>query len=73
MRWNEKKLYGGRFWSHDMIIAQNLTIKSVLVLTGEGSESQTTRRYEWSKYEPTFIAKDCLDAVKKIIENETLT
>ncbi len=70
---DRKKCYMvGDSGPNDMLFAQNLGVKSVLVLTGEGNESLTTRRHEWRKVQPTYIATDCLDAVEKIIEESLI-
>lgn len=66
---DSKKCYiVGDSGKNDMLLAKNLEMGSVLVLTGEGIKSLTESRYLWSETKPTHIAENCMDAIEKIIE-----
>jgi len=52
---------------NDMMLAENLSMKSILVLTGEGQRSLKELRHLWIDTEPTYIAEDSLDAINKVL------
>lgn len=54
---------------NDMLLARNARMKSILVLTGEGTESLTTTRDLWKEAKPTYVAENSLDAIDKIFES----
>lgn len=53
--------------TNDVMLAYQLQLKSILVLTGEGIRSLTDQRNAWSETSPTHIAENSLDAINKII------
>lgn len=55
----------------DMILAKNIGSKSVLVLTGGGQSSLSEFRHTWKNVEPTYIEKDVLSGVNKIIHQRS--
>ena len=59
----------GDIGKSDMLMAHNTGAKGVLVRTGEGEGSLTTHRESWRQYNPAYIAKDALDAVRWIISD----
>ena len=62
-------LIGDR-WS-DMAAAGKMGIKLVLVMTGRGEKALGVDREKWSDYDPIFVAKDMLEAVRFIITNDS--
>ena len=51
----------------DMLLAKEINSKSILVLTGVGEGSLTEFRHTWSDTEPTYVAKDILEAATKYL------
>ena len=60
----------GDRWS-DMAAAGKMGIKLVLVMTGRGEKALGVDREKWSDYDPIFVAKDMLEAVRFIITNDS--
>lgn len=56
----------------DMILAKKVRCKSILVRTGVGEGSLNEFRHTWKDVEPDFIAKNVLEGVKWILNNENL-
>ncbi|NIQ05334.1 MAG: HAD-IIIA family hydrolase [Candidatus Korarchaeota archaeon] len=54
----------------DMLLADAVDAKGVLVRTGVGGKSLTEFRYTWKHVTPVYIAKNVLDAVQWILEEE---
>lgn len=54
----------------DMILADNIGCKSILVRTGVGEGSLKEFRHTWADIEPTYIASNILDAVNWILDNK---
>lgn len=57
----------GDRWS-DMIAAQRVNMKKILVLTGAGNETIMKNRDKWSKMEPNHVANNVLEAVEWILD-----
>lgn len=55
---------------NDMMLANNVHMNLVLVLTGEGMDSLSINRDLWSDVNLTHIAEDSLDAINRIIQYE---
>lgn len=51
----------------DMILANNLDAKGILVLTGVGKGSLNEYRDTWKDIEPYFIAENVLEAANRIV------
>ena len=60
----------GDRWS-DMAAAGKMGIKLVLVMTGRGEKALGVDREKWSDYDPIFVAKDMLEAVRFISTNDS--
>ncbi len=56
----------------DMIMANKVGAKGILVRTGVGESSLTDFRYTWSEVEPEYVAENILEAVKWILRRENL-
>ncbi len=61
----------GDMGANDMVLAQAVGGKGVLVLTGVGKGSLDEYRKEWAHIEPDFVAADVLEAAKWIVQQET--
>lgn len=53
----------------DMMLAQKVGAKGILVRTGSGERSLTISRHKWANYKPAYIAENVLDAVNWIIKD----
>ena len=53
----------------DMVLANNVGAKSVLVLTGVGKASLNEFRDTWQDIEPTHISENLLEAAKWVVED----
>lgn len=61
----------GNMGMSDMLLANNIGAKGVLVLTGAGKDSLNEYRYTWKDVEANYIAANILDAVKWILNDST--
>ena len=61
----------GDMGKSDMILANNVGAKSVLVLTGVGKASLNEFRYTWQDVQPTHISENLLEAAKWIVDDCT--
>ncbi|MFC0302157.1 HAD-IIIA family hydrolase [Virgibacillus soli] len=52
----------------DMLAAEVVGAKKILVLTGWGKSSLTAYRYTWQNVEPDFIAENLLEAIRWIVK-----
>jgi len=52
----------GDMGKSDMMLANSIKSKSILVLTGVGKESLEEFRHTWADVEPTHIVSNILDA-----------
>lgn len=50
----------------DMLLANNINSKSILVLTGVGVGSMNEYRHTWDQMEPTYVCDNILEAAKII-------
>jgi len=57
----------------EMVLANQVGCKGVLVRTGMGESSLGEYRHTWADIEPHFIAEDVLDAVRWILDDYTET
>jgi histidinol-phosphate phosphatase family protein len=57
----------GDRWS-DMMAAERVNMKKILVLTGAGNETLGKQRSKWSEIEPEYVAKNLLEAVEWILK-----
>lgn len=57
----------GDMASSDIIMANNIGAKGILVLTGVGQGSLNEFRHTWSEYEADYIAENVLDAVEWVL------
>lgn len=57
----------GDMASSDIIMANNIGAKGILVLTGVGQGSLNEFRHTWSEYEADYIAENILDAVEWVL------
>lgn len=64
----KKTVFIGDVGSTDMLAANSVGAKKVLVLTGWGEKSLNKFRHRWDEVEPDYIAEDVLDAVKWLIK-----
>jgi ribonucleotide monophosphatase NagD (HAD superfamily) len=55
----------------DMVLAQSIGSKKILVRTGLGESSLAEYRHTWTNITPDFIARDVLEAVKWIVAGGT--
>lgn len=53
----------------DMVLAQKVGAKGILVRTGSGERSLTISRHKWADYEPVYIADNILGAVNWIFKD----
>lgn len=53
----------------DMVLAETIGAKGILVLTGVGKGSLGEYRHTWQDVEPYLIADNLLDAVDQIIKD----
>ncbi|HVF09351.1 MAG TPA: HAD-IIIA family hydrolase [Abditibacteriaceae bacterium] len=60
----------GDIGANDMVLAQAVGAKGVLVLTGVGKGSLHEYRKEWAHIEPDFVAADVLEAAQWIVEHQ---
>ena len=51
----------------DMVLANTMACKGILVRTGLGDSSLGEYRYTWESINPDYVAEDVLDAVKWIL------
>lgn len=65
----ERSYVIGDSGKNDILMAKNIHMKSVLVLTGEGGESLTRDSLKWGNG-PDFIAVNSLDAINQILKYE---
>lgn len=56
----------GDRWS-DMMAADRVNMKKILVLTGAGNETLVKQSSKWSEIEPDYVANNLLEAVKWIL------
>lgn len=56
----------------DMILADKVGAKGILVLTGAGKDSLEKYKHLWEKVEPYHIAENVLEAVKWILSNSNI-
>lgn len=61
----------GDMGKSDMILANNVGAKSVLVLTGVGKASLNEFRYTWQDIQPTHISENLLEAAKWVVDDLT--
>jgi len=54
---------------NDMILAENIGAKGILVLTGAGNDSLNAYRHTWQDVEPYFISENVLEAVNFILSD----
>jgi len=59
----------GDMGMNDMVLAQNIGAKAILVLTGVGKGSMNEYRDTWKDIEPYFIADNVIEAVKFILSD----
>lgn len=57
----------GDMGKNDMVLANLVGAKGILVKTGVGEGSLTTFRHTWAEVEPFYVAQDVLEAVLYII------
>lgn len=57
----------------DMVLAQSIGSKKILVRTGLGESSLAEYRHTWANITPDFIAGNVLDAVKWIIADRSVS
>ncbi|MDW0118805.1 HAD-IIIA family hydrolase [Sporosarcina thermotolerans] len=62
-----KTAFIGDVGSTDMLAADAVGAKKILVLTGWGEGSLTQYRHKWADIEPDYIAENLLDAVKWLL------
>jgi histidinol-phosphate phosphatase family protein len=58
----------GDRWS-DMLTADSVNAKKILVITGAGKDALVKYRSKWSHVEPDYVADNVLQAVKWIIDS----
>ena len=61
----------GDVGAFDMVLANLVNCKGVLVRTGLGESSLDEYRYTWADIKPHFVAEDVLHAVKWILTDRT--
>lgn len=59
----------GDMGASDMLLANNIGAKGILVLTGVGKGSLDQYRHTWKDYEAYYIAENVWEAVKKIVND----
>lgn len=62
----------GDMGASDMVMANEVGAKGILVRTGVGESSLTDFRDTWSEVEPEYVADNILEAVKWILRRENL-
>ncbi len=67
----EKSYVIGDMGMSDMLLANAIGAKGVLVLTGVGEGSLNEFRHTWKDVEPAYVADNVLEAVKWIIVEST--
>lgn len=58
----------GDMGMNDMVLADNVGAKGILVLTGVGEGSMNEFRHTWEDIEPYYVAANVLDAVNYILK-----
>lgn len=65
----EKCVVIGDRWS-DMLAAERVKARKILVLTGCGKDALAKDRDKWLEVEPDYVADNILEAVKWIVKDE---
>jgi histidinol-phosphate phosphatase family protein len=63
----ENSFVVGDMGMSDIVLANNVGAKGILVLTGVGKGSLSEFRHTWQQYEADYIAENVLEAVKWIL------